>query len=100
MDRIHHIAIPVENVDEAIAWYEERFTFEVPWRDKTWALLTFENISLALVMPHQHPPHIAFVHDDLESYGEPQPHRDGTSSVYITDNQNNVVELLRLPQDT
>ena len=100
MDRIHHVAITVNHIDEAIAWYAERFDFEVSWKDDSWALLEFENLALALVLPNQHPPHIAFITDDLEKYGRPTPHRDGTASVYIRDNQNNVVEMLSLPDAT
>ena len=97
MDRIHHVAIPVTNVESAIAWYREHFEFEVSWQDESWALLEFENLALALVLPHQHPPHIAFVTEHLEQYGTPVPHRDGTASVYIKDNHDNVVEMLSLP---
>ena len=97
MDHVHHIAITVENIERSIEWYRERFQFEIEWQDTSWALLKFANISLALVLPEQHPPHIAFVSDELERYGEAVPHRDGTASVYISDNSKNVVELLRLP---
>ena len=97
MDRIHHVAITVTNIDDAIDWYKERFDFDISWRDQSWALLEFENIALALVLPHEHPPHIAFVSDELEKHGTPKEHRDGTASVYIRDNQRNVLELLRLP---
>ena len=99
MDRIHHVAITVNDVDKAIEWYQDHFTFEISWRDKSWALLEFENIALALVLPNQHPPHIAFINDNLESFGDPVLHRDGTESVYIQDNQKNVVELLRCSED-
>ena len=97
MDRIHHVAITVKNIDSAISWYGERFEFEVSWQDDSWALLEFENIALALVLPTQHPPHIAFVAEDLERFGKPKSHRDGTASVYVRDNQNNVIEMLSLP---
>ena len=97
MDRIHHVAITVKNIADALAWYRERFQFDVTWQDDSWALLAFENISLALVLPDQHPPHIAFVTDDIEQYGRPKLHRDGTSSVYLRDRHNNVLEMLSLP---
>ena len=97
MDRIHHVAITVRSIDDALAWYADRFDFNVTWQDESWALLEFENLSLALVLPEQHPPHVAFVTDEIEKFGTPQPHRDGTSSVYLKDNQNNVIEMLSLP---
>ena len=37
---------------------------------------------------------IAFVADNLERFGTPKAHRDGTASVYIKDNKDNVVEML------
>ena len=64
--------------------------------DDTWALLKYENISLALVLPNSHPPHIAFEKDDAHKYGELKLHRDGTSSVYVRDPSNNAVEMLKL----
>ena len=51
---------------------------EVSYQDDTWALLKYENISLALVLPNSHPPHIAFEKDDAHKYGELKLHRDGT----------------------
>ena len=94
MDRMHHVAIAVQDVEEAIEWYRARFDFEITWQDESWALLQFENIALALVLPNEHPPHIAFVAENLERFGTPKAHRDGTASVYIKDNQDNVVEML------
>ena len=58
-------------------------------------LLTYDNISLALVLPNMHPPHIAFEKDNAEDYGKLKKHRDGTSSVYINDPSNNSVEILK-----
>ena len=55
----------------------------------------FENIKLALVLPDQHPFHFAILKDDVESYGEPVTHRDGSVSVYIKDRSGNNIEILR-----
>ncbi len=98
MDRIHHVAITVEDIDSALAWYSDRFHFLVEWKDDSWALLRFDNIALALVLPDQHPPHVAFETDDVSAFGTPTPHRDGTASVYVRDNHNNVVEYLSVPE--
>ena len=97
MDSIHHVAVTVENIERAIAWYKARFTFEVTWQDDSWALLEFDNISLALVRPQQHPPHVAFVTKKVDSFGDPVKHRDGTASVYIEDSEGNTVEMLSVP---
>ena len=64
----------------------------------SWALLAFDNISLALVRPQQHPPHVAFVTDTVDAFGDPVKHRDGTASVYIEDSEGNTVEMLSVPE--
>lgn len=97
MDRIHHVAVTVQDIPRAINWYRERFEFELTWEDDSWALLAFDNISLALVRPQQHPPHLAFVTDKLAAFGDPVNHRDGTSSVYIKDSEGNTIEMLSVP---
>ena len=55
LDELHHVAIQVENVARAVAWYQEHFRCEISWQDETWALLKFANTSLALVVPGEHP---------------------------------------------
>lgn len=94
LNQIHHIAIPVQKVDEAVDWYRQNFECSISYQDDTWALLKFANIQLALVLPEQHPPHIAFVHPEAERFGTLKPHRDGTQSTYINDPAGNAVEIL------
>ena len=96
MDKIHHIAIEVKSIEETIKWYMENSRCEVSYQDKTWALLKYQNISLALVLPNAHPPHIAFEKENAEDYGKLKLHRDGTSSVYIKDPSDNAVEILKV----
>lgn len=93
-DSLHHVAISVEDVARAVAWYRENFRCDVDYQDETWALLAFDNVKLALVVPDQHPPHVAFVHPHPERYGEVEPHRDGTRSSYTEDSEGNFVEML------
>ena len=93
-NRIDHIAVPVNNVKEAVDWYTSKFACTVDYQDDTWAFLNFENIKLALVVPDQHPPHIAFIRDDAHTYGKLKTHRDGTKSTYIRDPSGNSVEIL------
>ncbi len=97
LDTIDHIAVAVNDVAEAVKWYQETFKCEVEYQDKTWAFLCFNNIKLALVVPNQHPSHIAFVSDRAESFGKLKKHRDGTSSVYIKDPAGNSVEIMDMP---
>jgi len=60
-------------------------------------MIKFANTSLALVLPDQHPYHFAIIAEDLAPYGDAVLHRDGTSSVYIKDQDGNNVEMLKLP---
>ena len=54
MEKLHHIALPVKNIDEAVTWYRKNFDVETVYTDDSWALLAFENVALALVLPDQH----------------------------------------------
>lgn len=94
MDRLHHIAIPVTDIAAAVEWYQPRFDVEIAYQDASWALLKFDNIALALVLPDQHPAHFAIERKDAESYGTLTPHRDGTASVYVEDPWRNIIEIL------
>ena len=94
MDKIHHIAIEVKNIIESVEWYQEQSNCTIEFVDDTWALLEYDNIKLALVLPNQHPPHICFQKEDAEKYGKLDTHRDGTKSVYIKDPSGNTIEML------
>ena len=94
LDRVHHIAISVTDVPAAVAWYTGAFRCTVAHQDPTWALLDFENIQLALVIPDQHPPHIAFSTPDASRFGELKTHRDGTRSTYVRDPSANSIEIM------
>jgi extradiol dioxygenase family protein len=94
MDKIHHIAIEVEDIGRAVSWYMERFSCQVSYRDDTWAMLEFDNVKLALVIPSQHPRHVAFARDDAARFGKLKAHRDGAASVYVKDSEGNVVEII------
>ena len=94
LDSIHHVAISVRDIAEAVNWYTKQFQCKISYQDATWALLDFANTKLALVIPDQHPPHIGFVTADAEKYGTLKLHRDGTRSCYIADPTGNSVELL------
>jgi len=98
MDKIDHIAIQTEDINGSVKWYTNTFTCDVLFQDDTWALLEFNNIKLALVVPEQHPPHIAVKRENLEKYGNPVKHRDGSESVYINSPDKNVFELIRYPK--
>jgi len=94
LDRIEHVAIAVADVSSAVAWYTANFRCEVAYQDATWALLDFDNLKLALVIPEQHPPHVAFASPKAEEFGELTTHRDGTRSTYVRDPSGNSVEIV------
>jgi len=94
LDRIEHVAIAVADVDSAVAWYTSHFRCTVAYKDATWALIAFDNLKLALVVPEQHPPHIAFTSPEAEKFGALTTHRDGTRSIYIKDPAGNSVEIM------
>jgi catechol 2,3-dioxygenase-like lactoylglutathione lyase family enzyme len=94
LDALHHVAIAVEDIKAAVDWYTKTFHCKVSYQDDTWAMLELANVQLALVIPSQHPPHIAFVSSHAEQYGTLKTHRDGTRSTYITDPAGNAIEVL------
>jgi catechol-2,3-dioxygenase len=94
LDSIHHVAIVVQNIAESVQWYRSTFHCDITYQDETWAMLKFANLSMALVVPHQHPGHLGFVTPRAREFGPLKKHRDGTESIYISDPSGNAVELL------
>ena len=94
-DIIDHLALCTDDIAKSVSWYSDNFTCHILYQDDSWAMLEFENVKLALVLPDQHPFHFAILKDDVESYGEPVTHRDGSVSVYIKDRSGNNIEILR-----
>src|SRR6266436_6792433 len=70
LDTLDHVAIPVQDVASAVDWYTGTFHCKVKYQDESWALLDFDNVRLALVIPSQHPAHIGFVSEEAERFGE------------------------------
>ena len=93
--KFHHVAICVDDINEAMNWYADNFGAKTIYQDETWALIGTGEVQLALVLPDQHPPHIAFEFEDAEKYGPLTVHRDGTASVYVEDPYGNTLELLK-----
>ena len=93
MERIDHIAIAVPNIARAVKWYTDNFDCKTKYKDRTWAVLEFDNIDLALVNPAEHPPHIAFVDEDLKD--EHVTHRDGSKAKYEHDGFGNMIEKIK-----
>ena len=87
----------VTDIPKACDWYANTLGATVSYQDETWALLKLDNTSLALVIPSQHPPHLAFENDQADKFGPLTPHRDGTASVYVEDPFGNIIEFLKVP---
>jgi catechol-2,3-dioxygenase len=94
LDILDHVAIPVRDVAAAADWYVKKFRCRVTYQDDTWAFLEFGNANLALVIPNQHPPHVALLRPDAEKFGPLTTHRDGTRSCYVNDPCGNSVEVM------
>ena len=93
--KLHHVALCVPEIAPAVEWYSDRLNASVSYQDQSWALLDIENTSIALVLPSQHPPHLAFESLEAAKYGELTSHRDGTESVYISDPFGNTLEFIK-----
>jgi len=95
MEKIDHIAIVVTNINHAVNWYTNNRECKVKHHDESWALLEFDNIDLALVLPHEHPAHIAFIDETIVNGTK---HRDGSESVYDHDTFGNIIERIKYPK--
>ena len=93
-----HVAFNVKDVQSSVEWYTKNLSCEVIYQDTTWAMLKIGDVKLALTLPDQHPPHIAFrianAANLTGSDGEVKKHRDGSSYVYASDLDGNTIEWL------
>ena len=92
MTKIDHVALTTSDPQKAAEWYCENFDATLLYSDDTWAMVQFENIKLALVLPQDHPAHIAF-EDDTVVDGE--KNRDGSESIYEHDTFGNIIERIK-----
>ena len=91
---IDHLALESSNINRSVEWYKEKFNCEIKYQDNSWALLRFDNISLALVTPGDHPPHFAIVDDRIKFSQDNKIHRDGIAYKYEPDPDLNVIEKI------
>lgn len=105
--RLDHIAQQTADISAAVDWYRATFDdVEVAYRDDTWALLHVAGARIALVVPEQHPPHVAWRvdADELDAASRRHgvriaPHRDGSRSIYLHGPDGVAVELVSYPAD-
>ena len=112
LKRLGHVAICVQDVAAAAAFYKD-MGLDLVWQDSDWAYLKAGDDGLALMSPDydQAGPHFGFIFDqrsDMETaYQELQDkgvhvtkiheHRDGTASFYGRDLDGNWFEYLYEP---
>ena len=94
---VDHIAVESKNIANSVKWYQDQFECKVKHQDETWALLKFANISLALVTPGDHPPHIAVVDKKIINDPKSKAHRDGIHFIYEKDPDSNFIEIIDRP---
>ena len=100
LQKLDHVAICVENLQPAVEWYVSNLGAEIEYCDETWAMLAVAGTKVALTIPDQHPPHIAFTVDNIECLGEnPKRHRDGSYFRYVNDPEGNTIELIYWKKD-
>lgn len=96
MDRLHHVALAVPDIAAALEWYRDQFDADTLSVDDSRALLKFENISPARVLPSLRPPHTTVERENAEAFGTMTPHRDGRSSDKTQDPIGNAVEIVKV----
>lgn len=94
LDRVHHIALPVADLESSVAWYTTSFHCEVIHRDRTQAILRFDNVRLVLVLPSQQRFHVAYTHQNAAEYGQLKNQAGGIRSTFVADPTGNQVELV------
>ena len=71
---INHVALEVDDIDEALAWYGQFFEFELRGRSAGQAFVDMGDQFLALATPRRQPPdaarHFGLVVDDKEAVRE------------------------------
>ncbi|MDM7937939.1 MAG: VOC family protein [Cyanobium sp. CZS 48M] len=114
VQRLGHVAVRVQDMDRAKAFYEA-LGLRVTWEADDWTYLQSPDSGdgIALLAPsyRQAGPHFAFhfedragldrVHAQLEASGHRvgpvHDHRDGTASFYLQDPEGNWLEMLYEP---
>lgn len=104
MLELDHVAVQTRDIAGSVQFYVENFGAQVLYQDQTWAFLRLGQGKLALVSPEQHPAHVALRVNEAELEKAAQRankpidhHRDGTTGIYVEDEQGNVIELICYP---
>jgi len=100
--KFDHVALSVKNneVENTALWYRDHMSAEILYIDSTWAMMNVCGIKIALVVPHQHPPHVAFNINEAQYLNFKKAgkvfkmHRDKSESFYEKDASGNMLEFM------
>ena len=96
MKTIDHIALLVDDLEIAQAWYEKKLEAICEYSDSFYRRMRFKNTTVALISKHRYSyNHIGIFtecKEDLPQDGERVEHRDGTIGVYTFDPDGNCIE--------
>ncbi len=96
-DQLHHVAISVDDLENAINWYTSNFSCQIYYQDRQHAFLAFNESLLELVLPSFQPAHLAFTRKDANLLGELTEVVPGIKSTFISDSSGNLVEIVAPP---
>jgi catechol 2,3-dioxygenase-like lactoylglutathione lyase family enzyme len=99
--RFDHVALSVQDIARSVAWYVANTGASIVYQDETWAMLEVDGAKIALTLPQQHPPHLAFdvgPAPSEEFLNKARVHRDGSISRYVVDPDGNAVEWIHYPE--
>ena len=103
MDIIDHIAIRVDDLSKAEAWYLEHLKAKVTFKDQKYIRLSVGNTNIALIDKAYYPwAHVGVLVKDkneLPQTGTRIQHRDGTIGVYVKDPFGNYLEYIWYSED-
>jgi|TARA_R110002110_G_scaffold200872_1_gene411588 extradiol dioxygenase family protein len=96
---VDHIAILVDDLELAEAWYIEHLSAAVAYKDEKYVRLKAHNVNIALIdEKHYEHAHFAILVENKEELptekGKVVEHRDGTTGVYVKDPFGNYLEYI------
>jgi catechol-2,3-dioxygenase len=96
---VDHIAILVEDLNISEKWYLEALGGEITHRQENYVRLKVGNTNIALLDKNfdTSKPHIGILCTKMEylpTSGTKVSHRDGTTGVYMTDPDGNMIEFI------
>lgn len=100
--KFDHVALSVKKneVESTATWYRDNMSAEILYQDATWAMMNVAGVKIALVVPSQHPPHVAFrinknQYLNFKKAGKIfKTHRDRSESFYEKDASGNMLEFM------